>query len=56
VIIFRFPDATQDITYSYDLDREGRHAFHGPGKPERFIVWANEHARLHLADIQKILQ
>ena len=39
-----------------DLDREGRHAFHGHGKLERFIVWAYEHARLHLADIRKILQ
>jgi hypothetical protein len=38
-----------------DLDREGRHAFHGHGKLERFIVWAYEHARLHLADIRKIL-
>jgi hypothetical protein len=39
-----------------DLDREGRHAFHGHGKLERFIVWAYEHARLHLDDIRKILQ
>ncbi|CAB1061545.1 hypothetical protein D1BOALGB6SA_6320 [Olavius sp. associated proteobacterium Delta 1] len=39
-----------------DLDREGRHAFHGHGKLERFIVWAYEHARLHLADIRKALQ
>ena len=38
-----------------DLDREGRHAFHGPGKLERFIVWAYEHARLHLDDMRKIL-
>jgi len=38
-----------------DLDREGRHAFHGHGKLERFIVWAYEHARLHLEDIRKIL-
>jgi hypothetical protein len=38
-----------------DLDREGRHAFHGPGKLERFIVWAYEHTRLHLDDIRKIL-
>ncbi len=38
-----------------DLDREGRHAFHGHGKLERFIVWAYEHARLHLDDIRKIL-
>ena len=39
-----------------DLDREGRHAFHGHGKLERFIVWAYEHARLHMDDIRKILQ
>jgi len=39
-----------------DLDREGRHAFHGRGKLERFIVWTYEHARLHLDDIRKILQ
>jgi hypothetical protein len=38
-----------------DLDREGRHAFHGHGKLERFIVWAYEHARLHLEDIRGIL-
>ena len=38
-----------------DLDRKGRHAFHGHGKLERFIVWAYEHARLHLDDIRKIL-
>ena len=39
-----------------DLDREGRHAFHGHGKLERFITWAYEHARLHLDDIRKIMQ
>ena len=38
-----------------DLVREGRHAFHGHGQLERFIVWAYEHARLHLDDIRKIL-
>ena len=38
-----------------DLDREGWHAFHGHGKLERFIVWAYEHARLHLDDIRKVL-
>ena len=38
-----------------DLDREGRHAFHGHGKLERFIVWAYEHARLHLDDIRQML-
>lgn len=39
-----------------DLDREGRHAFHGHGKLERFIVWAYEHASLHLDDIRKLLE
>jgi len=39
-----------------DLDREGRHAFHGHGKLERFIVWAYEHTRLHLDDVRNILQ
>ena len=40
-----------------DLDREGRHAFHGPGKLDRFIVWAYEHARLHLDDMHaKLLE
>ena len=39
-----------------DLDREGRHAFHGHGKLERFIVWAYEHARLHLDDIKKLME
>ena len=39
-----------------DLDREGRHAFHGHGKLERFIVWAYEHTRLHLEDIRGILK
>ncbi len=38
-----------------DLNREGRHAFHGLGKLERFIVWAYEHARLHLDDIRSVL-
>ncbi len=38
-----------------DLDREGRHAFHGHGKLERFIVWAYEHSCLHLDDIRKML-
>jgi len=38
-----------------DLDREGRHAFHGHGKLERFIIWAYEHARLHLDDVRRVL-
>jgi hypothetical protein len=38
-----------------DLDREGRHAFHGHGKLERFIRWAAEHADLHIADIGKAM-
>jgi hypothetical protein len=39
-----------------DLDREGRHAFHGHGKLERFVVWAYEHARQHLDDIREKLE
>ena len=39
-----------------DLDREGRHAFHGHGKLERFITWAYEHVDLHLQELQKILK
>jgi hypothetical protein len=38
-----------------DLDREGRHAFHGHGRLDRFIRWAYEHVRLHLEDIRKVL-
>ncbi|MGD9313815.1 MAG: DinB family protein, partial [Desulfobacterales bacterium] len=38
-----------------DLDREGRHAFHGHGKLERFIVWAYEHVELHLEDLRQRL-
>jgi hypothetical protein len=38
-----------------DLDREGRHAFHGHGKLERFIIWAYEHVELHLEDLHKRL-
>lgn len=37
-----------------DLDREGRHAFHGKGKLERFIRWAYEHARIHEDEIRKV--
>ena len=39
-----------------DFDREGHHAFHGHGRLERFIRWAYEHARMHEADIEKVLQ
>ena len=39
-----------------DLDRRGRHAFHGPGKLERFIRWAYEHARLHEDDMREALK
>lgn len=38
-----------------DLDREGRHAFHGHGKLDRFIRWAYEHVDLHIEDIRKAL-
>jgi hypothetical protein len=36
-----------------DFDREGRHAFHGHGRLERFIRWTYEHVNLHLDDIKK---
>jgi hypothetical protein len=36
-----------------DLDREGRHPFHGKGRLERFIRWAYEHARIHEDEIRK---
>jgi len=39
-----------------DFDREGRHAFHGHGKLERFIHWAYEHVALHLEDLRRRLQ
>ena len=38
-----------------DLDRTGRHAFHGQGTLERFVRWAYEHARLHVDDIHKAI-
>lgn len=38
-----------------DLGREGRHAFHGHGKLERFIRWASEHVDLHIEDIRKAI-
>ena len=38
-----------------DLDREGRHPFHGHGKLERFVRWAYEHARLHENDVRRAL-
>ena len=38
-----------------DLDREGRHAFHGHGNLERFIRWAYEHNRIHEDEIRRIL-
>lgn len=38
-----------------DLDLEGRHAFHGHGKLERFIRWAYEHARIHEDEIRQAL-
>lgn len=38
-----------------DLDRTGRHAFHGQGTLERFIRWAYEHASLHEDDVRKAI-
>ena len=39
-----------------DLDREGRHPFHGQGTLERFITWAHEHVSLHEKDIRGRLE
>jgi len=39
-----------------DLDREGRHPFHGKGKLDRFIRWAYEHVWIHEDEIRKIIQ
>ena len=39
-----------------DFDREGRHAFHGHGKLERFIRWTYEHVQLHLDDIHHTIR
>ena len=38
-----------------DLDRQGRHAFFGQGKLERFISWASEHERRHKEDVRNAL-
>jgi uncharacterized damage-inducible protein DinB len=38
-----------------DLDRTGRHVFHGQGTLERFIRWAPEHNRIHEDDVRKAL-
>lgn len=38
-----------------DLDREGRHPFHGHGRLERFVRWAYEHQRLHEDDVRQAL-
>ncbi|MFZ0614436.1 MAG: DinB family protein [Desulfobacterales bacterium] len=38
-----------------DLERIGRHPFHGTGRLERFIRWADEHAHLHELDISAVL-
>jgi hypothetical protein len=38
-----------------DLDREGRHAYHGHGTLARFVRWAYEHARIHEADMRRAL-
>jgi len=47
--------AMVDAMTESDLDREGRHPFHGHGKLERFIRWAGEHARLHEDDVRRAL-
>jgi hypothetical protein len=39
-----------------DLDREGRHAFHGHGRLERFIRWTYEHQHIHEDEIRRALK
>jgi len=39
-----------------DLDRIGRHPFHGTDRLEVFIRWAAEHARRHLDDVRAALE
>ncbi len=39
-----------------DLDREGRHAYHGHGKLERFIRWTYEHQRIHEDEIRRAIK
>jgi hypothetical protein len=39
-----------------DLDRQGRHAYHGHGRLERFIRWAYEHQRIHEDEIRRALK
>ena len=43
-----------DTMSDADFDREGRHAFHGHGKLERFIRWTYEHVQIHIEDVQKL--
>ncbi len=38
-----------------DLNRAGRHPFHGHGRLERFIRWAYEHQRFHINDVRQVL-
>ena len=38
-----------------DLDREGRHPFHGHGRLDRFVRWAYEHQRFHINDVRQAL-
>jgi hypothetical protein len=45
-----------DTMSDADFDREGRHAFHGHGKLERFIRWTYEHVQIHLDDIQNTIR
>lgn len=39
-----------------DLDRTGRHPYHGIDRLEVFIRWAAEHARRHETDVRRGLQ
>lgn len=39
-----------------DLDRTGRHPYHGQGTLERFVRWAYEHAEHHIEVIEETLE
>lgn len=60
-LITRFTDVRKETVAlvgsmtEADLDRTGWHAFHGEDRLERFVVWAFEHARLHMADLRDTL-
>ncbi len=60
-VIDRFQDvraetvAIVDGMTDADLDRQGRHPFHGHGRRDRFVRWAYEHQRFHINDARRAL-